>query len=190
MVRVLKKYRLKLFKDMHKQRSILLLCLFLSGCFIFSSSKNSGDYYERSKAQVKDNDAKEYIDELLWPVSSHKINSPFGPRSDSFHDGIDIKAPFVERVRAAHDGVVLRQDKVFRGYGKLLVLRGESIITFYGHLDDFAVVMGEKVKKGQVIGFVGNTGHATGPHLHFETRIYEPKRKWFAVDPMVFFNHE
>jgi murein DD-endopeptidase MepM/ murein hydrolase activator NlpD len=168
---------------------IFLLIVLLSGCSFFSlSSKDKNYYFNRSKELLEDNAASVQIGKLLWPVESHTLNSKYGPRNGSFHDGVDIKSPFVERVRAAHDGVVIRQDKKFRGYGKLLVLKGDSIVTFYGHLDDYVVLSGDTVKKGQVIGFVGNTGHATGPHLHFETRIYEPEKNWFAIDPMVFFN--
>jgi len=163
--------------------------LTLSACSVFSFTKHENNYYfEHSKVLLESNDAASLIGQLMWPVSLKTLTSRYGPRKDSFHDGVDIRAPYVERVKAAHDGMIIRQDQKFRGYGKLLVLRGHDIVTFYGHLDDYVVQIGDTVKKGDVIGFVGSTGRSTGPHLHFETRIFEPDRKWFAIDPMVFFD--
>jgi len=113
----------------------------------------------------------------LWPVVG-RITSSFGERQDpfngegAFHSGVDISAEFGEAVRASADGVV-EIASMAAGYGREIVVNhGNGIQTLYGHLSGFAVTAGQQVSRGQVIGYVGMTGRATGPHLHYEVRIH------------------
>lgn len=112
----------------------------------------------------------------LWPVAG-PITSSFGERQDpfngegAFHSGIDIGAVYGAPVRATADGVVLKAG-FGTGYGReILIDHGNGIQTLYGHLSGFAVSAGERVNRGQVIGYVGSSGRSTGPHLHYEVRI-------------------
>jgi murein DD-endopeptidase MepM/ murein hydrolase activator NlpD len=114
----------------------------------------------------------------IWPVEG-SIGSSFGEREDpingegAFHPGIDIEAPYGTPVRAAADGDVTGQ-QMGSGYGRQIVLdHGHDVVTLYGHLSAIAVVPGQHVSRGQVIGYVGQSGRATGPHLHYEVRIHK-----------------
>ena len=113
----------------------------------------------------------------LWPVEG-RINSSFGEREDpingegAFHPGIDIEATYGTPVRAAGDGEVTGLN-FGAGYGRQVALdHSHDLITLYGHLSAIAVVPGQHVTRGQVIGYVGQTGRATGPHLHYEVRVH------------------
>jgi len=112
----------------------------------------------------------------LWPVQG-RLGSSFGQREDpingegAFHSGIDIDAPMGTPVRAAGDGEVTGSN-MGAGYGRQVVLNhGHNLETVYGHLSSIAVVPGQHVTRGEVIGYVGMTGRATGPHLHYEVRV-------------------
>ncbi len=112
----------------------------------------------------------------LWPVTG-TITSSFGEREDpfngegAFHSGIDIATAYGDPVRATADGVILKA-AFGNGYGReVLIDHGNGIQTLYGHLSGFAVTSGERVTRGQVIGYVGTSGRSTGPHLHYEVRI-------------------
>jgi murein DD-endopeptidase MepM/ murein hydrolase activator NlpD len=113
----------------------------------------------------------------LWPLEG-TVGSGFGARQDpingegAFHSGIDIDAPYGSPVRAAADGEVTGAT-MGAGYGRQIVLsHGHDVVTLYGHLSAIAVVPGQHVSRGQVIGYVGQTGRATGPHLHYEVRVH------------------
>jgi murein DD-endopeptidase MepM/ murein hydrolase activator NlpD len=113
----------------------------------------------------------------LWPIEG-RVASSFGERVDpfngegAFHTGIDIDAPYGTPVRAAADGDVTGASTA-SGYGKEVVLdHGHDLRTVYGHLSEIAVVPGQHVTRGQVIGYVGQSGRATGPHLHYEVRVH------------------
>ncbi|HEV2280109.1 MAG TPA: M23 family metallopeptidase, partial [Acidobacteriaceae bacterium] len=113
----------------------------------------------------------------LWPVTG-PITSSFGQREDpfngegAFHSGVDISATFGTPVRATADGIVASAGNE-SGYGREILLdHGNGIETLYGHLSGFAVTVGQQVTQGQVIGYVGMSGRATGPHLHYEVRIH------------------
>ena len=106
---------------------------------------------------------------LLWPVSG-VINSSFGPRGASFHDGIDISAPEGTPILAIERGEVAYSDQL-RGYGNIVIVRhGGGIISVYAHNQINLVREGEPVERGAMIARVGSTGRVTGPHLHFEIR--------------------
>jgi murein DD-endopeptidase MepM/ murein hydrolase activator NlpD len=114
----------------------------------------------------------------LWPLEG-RVGSSFGQREDpingegAFHSGIDIDAPIGSPVRAAADGDVTGAAMV-GGYGREIVLNhGHDVTTIYGHLSAMAVVPGQHVARGQVIGYVGQSGRATGPHLHYEVRVHK-----------------
>ncbi len=114
----------------------------------------------------------------IWPVEG-RVGSSFGQREDpingegAFHPGIDIEASYGTPVRAAGDGDVTGEN-MGAGYGRQVVLdHGHDLITLYGHLSAVAVVPGQHVLRGQVIGYVGQSGRATGPHLHYEVRIHK-----------------
>ena len=105
-----------------------------------------------------------------WPVRG-KITSAFGTRRHRMHDGIDIAAPRGTPVRAAATGQVVYADHRIAGYGRLIIIRhAGDFFTAYAHNERNLVARGDHVKKGEVIARVGETGRATGPHLHFEIR--------------------
>ncbi len=113
----------------------------------------------------------------MWPIEG-RVASSFGEREDpingegAFHTGIDIDAPYGTPVRAAADGDV-SDASMGAGYGREVVLNhGHDVLTVYGHLSAIAVVAGQHVNRGQVIGYVGQSGRATGPHLHYEVRVH------------------
>jgi lipoprotein NlpD len=108
-------------------------------------------------------------DRFLWPVSG-SINSPFGPRGATFHDGIDIAAAEGTSIRAIERGEVIYSDQL-RGYGNIIIIRhGDGLISVYAHNEANLVRQGQVVARGEVIARVGSTGRVTGPHLHFEIR--------------------
>jgi murein DD-endopeptidase MepM/ murein hydrolase activator NlpD len=113
----------------------------------------------------------------LWPVEG-RVASSFGEREDpingegAFHSGVDIDAPYGTPVRAAADGEVTDAD-MGAGYGRAVVLNhGHDVLTLYGHLSAVAVIPGQHVTRGQIVGYVGQSGRATGPHLHYEVRLH------------------
>jgi murein DD-endopeptidase MepM/ murein hydrolase activator NlpD len=106
---------------------------------------------------------------FLWPVSG-TINSGFGPRGSSFHDGLDIAAPEGTPIRAVAAGEVIYSDQL-RGYGNMVILRhAGGIISVYAHNEINLVREGQGVARGEIVARVGSTGRVTGPHLHFEIR--------------------
>jgi murein DD-endopeptidase MepM/ murein hydrolase activator NlpD len=105
------------------------------------------------------------------PVSA-AIGDHFGPRGAAFHGGLDFVAPAGAPVVAARSGTVRFAGWDGGGYGWLVVLgHGAGVTTWYGHLSRLLVHRGEAVAFGALIGRVGATGRATGPHLHFEARL-------------------
>jgi len=120
----------------------------------------------------------------LWPVVG-EITGHFGERLDpfsgegAFHAGLDIASHYGDEVRATADGDVEEVGQR-AGYGRLVVIdHGFGVTTWYGHLSGFNVQSGMHVKAGDVIGYEGNSGRSTGPHVHYEVRIYNtPVNPW------------
>lgn len=99
------------------------------------------------------------------------VTSAFGPRRYRFHYGTDLRLNVGDTVRAAFSGKVRIIEFEARGYGNYIVLRHDNgLETVYGHLSAVLVNLNQKIKAGEIIAYGGNTGHSTGPHLHFETR--------------------
>jgi murein DD-endopeptidase MepM/ murein hydrolase activator NlpD len=107
---------------------------------------------------------------LDWPLLQPALSSPFGVRWGRRHEGVDLAARPGARIRAADGGVVVRAGW-WGGYGNVVVIDHGTRTTLYGHQSRLAVRTRQVVTRGQVIGYVGSTGHSTGPHLHFELRI-------------------
>lgn len=116
-----------------------------------------------------------------WPVWEARMTRGYLPRGTKKrrrpHRGIDLAAPRGSAVLSSHAGVVIYTGSGFKGYGKMVMVEftdphneGQSWATLYGHLDKILVYEGKKVKQGEVIGALGNTGRSSGPHLHFEIR--------------------
>jgi murein DD-endopeptidase MepM/ murein hydrolase activator NlpD len=114
----------------------------------------------------------------LWPVQG-VVTSSFGSRLDpfkgegAFHTGIDIATNQGDAVRSPADGIVLKAG-MGTGYGREVVVdHGHGVETLYAHLSGFAVIAGQDVHRGDILGYVGSSGHSTGPHLHYEVRIHD-----------------
>ncbi len=105
---------------------------------------------------------------LSWPLLG-VITSFYGPRGEEFHHGLDIAGEEGAPVRAAGPGTV-----AFAGrlgvYGNAVIVDHGARRTLYGHLSGFAVAAGDVVERGEVLGYLGSSGRASGPHLHFEVR--------------------
>ena len=120
----------------------------------------------------------------LWPVVG-EITGHFGERLDpfsgegAFHAGMDIASHYGDAIHATADGVVAVMDQR-AGYGRLVVIdHGFGVTTWYGHLSGFATHVGTHVKRGDTVGYEGASGRSTGPHLHYEVRIYNtPVNPW------------
>ena len=114
---------------------------------------------------------------LIWPVNG-PVTSPFGMRWGRMHEGIDIGVGYGTPIHAAASGTVVFSGWM-DGYGNFVIIdHGGGVATAYGHQSSIAVG-GGTVSQGQVIGYVGCTGHCFGPHLHFEVRV-----NGSPVDPM------
>lgn len=128
--------------------------------------KGAVDEFNLMKAQTPDS----------WPLYGTLTSyfgwriSPFGGGWE-FHDGLDIASYYGAPIRAAGEGQVVYVGWE-SGYGRMVkIFHRDGIETIYGHMSDYAVKVGDKVKKGQVIGYVGCSGLCTGPHVHFEVTV-------------------
>lgn len=131
----------------------------------------------------------------IQPVANKKLErmaSGFGMRTDpvykipKFHAGMDFTASTGTEIYATGDGVVETVNFSYGGYGNEIVINhGYGYKTRYAHLSRFKVRAGQKVKRGDVIGNVGNTGKSTGPHLH-----YEVLKNGNAVNPVYFYYND
>ena len=119
---------------------------------------------------------------LAWPLpQTFSITSHFGYRENPFtgeieyHNGTDIAAPAGTPILAAADGTVTIANGIDSWGGSygyhIKIDHGNGLETLYAHCSAICVTPGQQVRQGEVIGFVGNTGNATGNHLHFEVRV-------------------
>jgi len=130
----------------------------------------------RAAIQASSNPAPGKTGALLRPVPG-AVSSGFGKRVHpisggvKMHNGVDMNARMGDPIKAAEAGVVIVSG-VKGGYGNAVMIdHGGGMVTLYGHQSKLGVSVGQTVARGQVIGWVGATGQATGPHLHFEVRI-------------------
>lgn len=186
------------------KRFISLLCflvLFFAGIFANNQSDLKAGGVEAAAAASVRQDGNAKLQEILktaretdklastpsiWPISG-TVTSRFGWRTspwgggNEFHAGIDIANTIGTPVVAAADGKVV-QSAWDEGYGNFVQIdHGNGIITIYGHNSRNNVSIGQNVKKGQVISYLGSTGRSTGPHVHYEVRVNDQ-----AVDPIRF----
>lgn len=122
---------------------------------------------------------------LVFPLVSVDVSSAFGARRHPVydtirhHDGVDLRAPAGTTVRSLFSGVVIFAGE-YAGYGNIVVVAHKRGLTsHYAHLLSISVAVGQPVVSGEVLGQVGETGTATGPHLHLEIR-----RNGTPVDPL------
>jgi len=125
-----------------------------------------------------------------WPVSGNLTDgfggrrNPFGGGGSEFHPGQDIATAKGTPVTATADGVVTHADWQ-AGYGQLVEIDHKNgLFTRFGHLSQINVTPGQKIKRGETIGFVGSTGRSTGPHLHYEVRVGDQ-----PVEPLNYLPH-
>ena len=132
-------------------------------------SKNDFDFYDEkgksiSKALMK------------TPINGARLSSPFGLRKHPIlgftkhHNGTDFAAPTGTPIMASGNGTVIKAGWCGNGGNCVRIRHNSSYTTGYGHLSKFATKTGRRVRQGQVIGYVGNTGMSTGPHLHYTVK--------------------
>ena len=118
------------------------------------------------------------------PVKNTFVTSRFGTRGGRFHYGADLELDVGDSIFAVWDGIVRITSFDARGYGYYVLVRHyNGLETLYGHLSNINTDVGQLVKAGDLVGFGGNTGRSSGPHLHFEVR-YQGN----AIDPTQIFN--
>lgn len=128
------------------------------------------------KTEIEGQQALARATPSVWPISGW-LSSAYGYRKDpytglpDFHAAIDIAAERGKPIRATADGTVESVGYLGNYGNQVLLNHGHTIATRYGHLSGFNVRLGQKVKRGEVIGYVGATGRATSPHLHYEIII-------------------
>jgi len=133
------------------------------------------------ESQIDQQKAKLACTPALWPTRGYLTDS-FGMRTHpitgkrSFHNGLDIATQLGNKVIAPADGYVILTDKTSIMGNLICIDHGFGFATRYGHLASLGVKEGDRVKRGQVIGYVGNTGRSTAPHLHYEV-IYNNKNQ-------------
>jgi len=157
---------------------------------IYVQSKSFDEVYEMARNKEKMLASIPAIQPVNNKDLKH-LSSYYGYRIDpiykvsKFHAGVDFSAPQGTEVYATGNGKVVKVEKSKTGYGNTIEIdHGYGYTTFFAHLREFKVRKGEEVKRGQVIGIVGNTGKSTAPHLH-----YEVKKNGRTVNPIYhFFN--
>lgn len=153
------------------------------------------DSYNEIAKLIKNQDAKLACLPAIQPVSNKQLNriaSGFGMRIDpvygtpKMHKGLDFTAPQGTPIYATGDGVVKVAERAAGGFGNHVVIgHGYGYETLYGHMFRIKVRPGQRVQRGQVIGWVGNTGKSTGPHCHYEVHVNNRE-----VNPVYFFYND
>jgi len=178
---------------------------FKSSEMMIETSQNVEELFKQIYIQTKSYD--QLIDKLkekekfinsrpaIQPLSENdyvRISDYFGWRIDPFnkkatkHHGIDFAGNKGGKIHATGDGIIIRAGYSIFGYGRLIEIdHGFGYKTRYAHLDKLLVKEGERVKRGQTIGLLGNSGRSTGPHLHYEVRMNN-----VPVNPIYFFNND
>ena len=139
-------------------------------------SKKIGSYINKT---TKANSDVHVVVGFMKPIGG-RITSPFGWRTHpifntrSFHSGVDIGGPNLGAIKASNSGKVIYTGW-YGGYGKVVIIEhgvfnGKPVTTLYAHMSSIAVSNGQRVTKGQTVGYEGTTGYSTGPHCHFEVR--------------------
>jgi len=141
------------------------------------------------KQELLDKEARMASRPSIWPTMGDITsrfgwrNSPDGNGSSDYHPGIDIANSIGTPIVATADGKVVISGRS-SGYGNLIQIdHGNGISTLYGHNSQLLVQVGQMVKKGQIISYMGSTGYSTGSHVHYEVRV-----NGTAVDPSNFLN--
>ena len=143
---------------------------------------------------------KKFVNDFpfIYPVQNgapSRVSSPFGYRKDvfredkglHFHTGVDFPGDLNEPIIATADGRVVYTSRTNEVYGLVVVLKHEmGFLTYYAHLNDYYVRIGQEVKRGEVIGGMGNTGMSLGVHLHYEVRVGENMPNSVPKDPMIY----
>ncbi len=147
---------------------------------------NSNSHGIQIKDPVTGKVIKEIFPATVWPVVG-TVTLEFGESDlpyQPFHTGIDIASNRGDLISPFMDGTVTFVGDLSWGYGKHVIIdNGDNITSLYAHMDSVFVKVGQKVHIGDAIGAEGSTGWATGPHVHFETRIYG-----IPVNPRTFLN--
>jgi murein DD-endopeptidase MepM/ murein hydrolase activator NlpD len=192
-------------KDMEKKNEVKLVTRMGEGELVKSMTVQLNNLSLRTAYQDQSylliNDLVKNKEKLLnatpsiQPVSNKNLNrigSGFGYRIDPVykdrrhHMGLDFTAPIGTPIYATADGVVRDAGFNTGGFGNRVVIgHGFGYETLYGHMYKIKARVGEKVKRGEVIGYVGNTGKSTGPHCH-----YEVHRSGIPVDPIYYFYND
>ena len=175
----------------------LSLSFFLISCGSFEGIShyvpNSSGHYKRKgsdplqrrRLQPSQKYSPKGAFHLIWPVEYIKLTQYFSPPSNPSHQGVDLGGKKGTSIRAAHEGLVVYAGKGYRGYGNMILVEfSEMWATLYAHLDSILVREGDIVGTGDVIGRMGNTGRASGVHLHFE--LMKDKQ---PVNPLKYLNH-
>lgn len=146
---------------------------------------------ENKLAELQKTTNQSYVGgKFLWPLPSKytTVSCNFGWRihpvtgKQQFHNGIDIPAPYGTEIYACNDGTVIEVSYNYADGSYITISHGGGVASFYSHISKSAVKVGDKVKRGQIIAYVGTSGYTTGAHLNLN--IYENNT---AVDPMGYF---
>jgi murein DD-endopeptidase MepM/ murein hydrolase activator NlpD len=139
---------------------------------------HSGDQLQVLESLLLNQDLDRSQTPSSTPLTNTYVSAPFGERVDpitgghEFHKGLDLDGQIGDPIHAAADGIVMRAEFDNGGYGNVVDIdHGNGYATRYGHCSKLLVKVGDLVHAGDVIAKVGATGHATGPHLHFEVWI-------------------
>lgn len=162
---------------------------------LYNRIANQEGSYKEIEKMIKNKEKLLASTPAIQPLSNRDLNrlsSGFGYRIDpvyktvKFHPGLDFSAPQGTPIYATAEGVVQTAGNLGNGYGNHVVIQhGYSYSTLYGHMSRIKAKRGQRVKRGEVIGYVGNTGKSTGAHLHYE--VFKGRKR---LDPIYFFYND
>ncbi len=162
---------------------------------IYNRIANQEGSYKEIEKMIKNKEKLLASTPAIQPLSNRDLNrlsSGFGYRIDpvyktvKFHPGLDFSAPQGTPIYATAEGTVQTAGNLGNGYGNHIVIQhGYSYSTLYGHMSRIKAKRGQRVKRGEVIGYVGSTGKSTGSHLHYE--VFKGRKR---LDPIYFFYND
>ncbi|MDG4828556.1 M23 family metallopeptidase [Solwaraspora sp. WMMD1047] len=137
----------------------------------FAARAADAERATRDERTQLESSLSEAPDAWVLPLKGYNFTSPYGMRWNKLHAGIDLAAPEGTAYRAIHSGTVTKAGW-FGGYGYCVIIQHpDGTESVYGHSSNLLVQEGQQVKAGDEIGWVGNTGHSYGPHLHLEVHV-------------------